>query len=316
MNECVDAEIGEVGRMHDRLKIHCEVHRRRQHEGTFICPSLASDVAKNQLAYARRVLDMRFVDPTRPRVLGPGAGDRLSLGPLAAVVDQLLDHPRLFRLRFIGDHATILAGLARHGRPIQYAHLPEPVDLWDVWTSIAADPIAFEAPSAGFALAWRILAEWRQRGIGFATLTHAAGISSTGDPLLDLRLPFDEPYHIPESAAAAIACAQSRHKRIVAIGTTVARALESAVDGNGSLRPGTGVATGRLGRETPLRVVGAILTGVHERGDSHFELLRAFGSDALLDEVSEAFQMHHYQPHDFGDSLLIERQSNARQAVA
>src|SRR5262249_48229973 len=160
---------------------------------------------------------------TKDRLLPPSLspGDRLSLGPMAAVVDQLLDHPRLFLLRFIGDHATILAGLARYGRPIQYAHLPEPLDLWDVWTSIAADPIAFEAPSAGFALDWRILAAWRQRGIGFATLTHAAGISSTGDPLLDLRLPFDEPYDIPEKTAAAIAHAQSKHGRIIAIGTTV-----------------------------------------------------------------------------------------------
>jgi S-adenosylmethionine:tRNA ribosyltransferase-isomerase len=255
----------------------------------------------------------RTEDRLPPPSLSPR--DRLALGPLTAVVDELLDHPRLLRLRFLGDRAAIFAGLARHGRPIQYAHLPKPLALWDVWTKIAADPIAFEAPSAGFALDWGTIATWRHRGVGFATLTHAAGISSTGDRRLDLRLPFDEPYHIPESTAAAIARAQSRHKRIVAIGTTVARALESAADGNSSVCPGTGVATGRLGRETPLRVVGAILTGVHERGDSHFELLRAFGSDALLDEVSEAFHVHHYQPHDFGDSLLIERQFNARPTV-
>jgi S-adenosylmethionine:tRNA ribosyltransferase-isomerase len=246
---------------------------------------------------------------TEDRLLPPplSPGDRLSLGPLAAVVEQLLDHPRLFRLRFIGDHATILAGLARHGRPIQYAHLPEPLALWDVWTTIAADPIAFEAPSAGFALDWRILAAWRKRGIGFATLTHAAGISSTGDPLLDLRLPFDEPYDIPEKTAVTIAHAQSKRGRIIAIGTTVVRALESAANADGGIRPGTGVARGRIGRETPLRTVDAILTGVHQPGDSHFELLRAFTTDALLDEVSEEVRVHKYEPHDFGDSLLIER---------
>jgi S-adenosylmethionine:tRNA ribosyltransferase-isomerase len=234
-------------------------------------------------------------------------GDRLVLGPLAAVVEQLLDHPRLFRLRFLGDRATILAGLARHGRPIQYAHLPELLALWDVWTRIAANPIAFEAPSAGFALDWRTLAAWRQRGIGFTTLTHAAGISSTGDPTLDVRLPFDEPYDIPEETAAAIARAQSKRGRIVAIGTTVVRALESAADADGSVGPGNGVARGRIGRETPLRIVDAILTGVHQPGDSHFELLRAFARDALLDRVSEAFRVHDYHLHDFGDSMLIER---------
>src|SRR5262249_42661231 len=95
---------------------------------------------------------------------------------------------------------------------------------------------------------------------------------------------------------------------IVAIGTTVVLALESAADVDGSVRSGRGVAKGRIGRETPLGVVDSILTGVHQPGDSHFELLRAFASDALLDEVSEAFRLHNYHPHDLGDSLLIEQQ--------
>jgi S-adenosylmethionine:tRNA ribosyltransferase-isomerase len=67
---------------------------------------------------------------------------------------------------------------------------------------------------------WRTLAAWRQRGISLATLTHAAGISSTGDPTLDLRLPFDEPYRIPERTAAVIHRAKSEGGCIIAIGTT------------------------------------------------------------------------------------------------
>ncbi|WP_291697190.1 S-adenosylmethionine:tRNA ribosyltransferase-isomerase [Bradyrhizobium sp.] len=252
----------------------------------------------------------RTEDRSPPPPLAPG--DRLSLGPLTAVIERLLDHPRLFRLRLSCDSATILAGLAQHGRPIQYAHIPEPLALWDVWTRIAADPIAFEAPSAGFAFDWRTLAAWRQRGICFTTLTHAAGISSTGDPALDARLPFDEPYHIPERTAAAIAHARSRGARIIAIGTSVVRALESAADAVGSIPPGHGIARGRIGRQTPLRTVDALLTGVHQTGDSHFELLRAFASDAVLATVSEAFRAWDYQPHEFGDSLLIERQRRAR----
>jgi S-adenosylmethionine:tRNA ribosyltransferase-isomerase len=247
---------------------------------------------------------------TEERPLPPplSPGDWLEFGPLVATVDVALDHPRLFRLRFSGDRSTILRGLAQHGRPIQYAHVPEPVALWEVWTGIAAQPIAFEAPSAGFALDWRTLATWRQRGIGFATLTHAAGISSTGDATLDLRLPFDEPYRIPASTAAAIEQAQATRARIVAIGTTVVRALEAAADAVGRVGAGDGIARLRIGGETPLRVVDTLLTGVHEPGESHFELLRAFASEAALERVFVAAVEHGYRTHEFGDSMLIEGQ--------
>ncbi|WP_424126396.1 hypothetical protein [Roseiarcus sp.] len=63
--------------------------------------------------------------------------------------------------------------LVRHGQPIQYTHIRQPLMLRDVWTKIAADPIAFEAPSAAFALDWRTLKAWRERGVGFTTLSHA-----------------------------------------------------------------------------------------------------------------------------------------------
>ncbi len=250
-------------------------------------------------------------DRPPPPPLSPG--DHLSFGPLAAVIERLIDHPRLFALRFIGPRAVILAGLARYGRPTQYAHVPRPLDLWDVWTGIAADPIAFEPPSASFALDWRTLAAWRRRGIGFATLTLAAGVSSTGDPALDLRLPFDEQYRIPERTVTAIKQAKSEGGRIVAIGTTVVRGLESAADVDGSVSAGDGVASGRIERGTQLRVVDAILTGVHQPGESHFELLRAFADDAVLDQISKSLVEYGYRTHEFGDSMLLQRQLRALQ---
>ena len=201
----------------------------------------------------------------------------------------------------------MLAGLARHGRPIQYAHVPEPLLLEDVWTRIAADPVAFEPPSAGFALDWATLAGWRRRGIGFATLTHAAGISSTGDPDLDARLPFDEPYRIPSRTTAAIGMAKLKGRRIIAVGTTVVRALESAADAGGLVHPGPGVARGRIGPGTRLRVVDAIITGVHRPGEGHFELLSAFADDALLDRITAELSEHRYRDHEFGDFVLVER---------
>ena len=202
-----------------------------------------------------------------------------------------------------------MRGLVRHGRPIQYAHIPEPLMLWDVWTKIAADPIAFEAPSAGFALDWRTLKGWRERGVDFATLSHAAGLSSTGDAALDRRLPFDEFYRIPEACASAIEAAKSRSGRVIAIGTSVVRALESAANADGTVRAGEGRASGRIARGARLRVVDAILTGVHQPGESHYELLRAFADDKVLDHVHAAVKERDYRAHEFGDSLLIERQA-------
>jgi S-adenosylmethionine:tRNA ribosyltransferase-isomerase len=245
--------------------------------------------------------------PTEERMAASLApDDRLALGPIFAVVEHCLAS-RLYKLRFLGDRTRILAGLARHARPIQYAHVPEALALRDVWTQIAADPIALEPPSAGFALNWRVQATWRERGIGFATLTHAAGLSSTGDPALDQRLPFDEPFRIGERTAAAIAQAKARQRRVVAIGTTVVRALESAAAEDGRVRAGEGVARGRIGRKTPLRVVDTLLTGVHQPGDSHFELLRAFADDAALEGIAATLCASGYRSHEFGDSLLIER---------
>jgi len=259
------------------------------------------------LAFGRGDHRMRTEDRPAPPMLSPG--DRLSLGPPLAVIERLLDHPRLVQLRFLGKHDAVLRGIASYGRPIQYAHVSEPMALWDVWTRIAANPVAFEPPSAGFALDWRTLGAWRRRGIGFATLTHAAGISSTGDPALDRRLPFDELYWIPVGTAAVINQAKSEGGRVIAIGTTVVRALESSGAADGRICPGKGVASGRMGRETRLRVVDAILTGVHQAGDSHFELLEAFADDAALSRISALTASRGYRTHEFGDSMLIEHQA-------
>lgn len=247
----------------------------------------------------------RTEDRPLPPALVPG--ERLSLGPLVATVEQLLGHPRLVLLRFEGSADEFWQGLARHGRPIQYAHVAVPLALWDVWTPVASRPVAFEPPSAGFALDWKTVAAMRSRGIDFATITHAAGISSTGDVELDRRLPFDEPYRIPEATACAIRRARAGNGRIIAIGTTVVRALEHAADRDGIVRVGDGLATQRIGPTSRLRVIDAIVTGTHERGTSHYELLRAFVDDTTLRRVDQELEARGYRTHEFGDSLLIER---------
>lgn len=258
---------------------------------------------------------MRTEDRPLPPALAPG--DRLELGPLSATIASLLDHPRLASLRFNGSADEVWAGLARHGRPIQYAHVPVPLALWDVWTPIAGLPAAFEPPSAGFALDWGSIRTMRARGIVFATITLAAGISSTGDPELDRRLPFDEPYRIPATTAAAIQEVRRSRGRIIAIGTTVVRALEHAAARDGVVHPGEGLANQRLGPTSALRAVDAILSGTHEPDSSHYQLLRAFVDDRALAGATAALEALQYRTHEFGDSVFVERQDRAvRDAAA
>ena len=143
--------------------------------------------------------------------------------------------------------------------------------------AVAALPVAFEAPSAGFVLDWGLLHALRQRGVGFATLTHAAGISSTGDAALDGRLPFDEPYRLPASTVRAIAATRlSRRSRRRGghHGDTRARAC--------GFTPRRLATRRRRRRHSAHRRVDstacgdALVSGTHEPGSSHYELLRSF----------------------------------------
>jgi S-adenosylmethionine:tRNA ribosyltransferase-isomerase len=301
-------------------------------------PSLApGDVGRfSAVIFGAGDFHIRTEDRPVPPRLAPG--DRLELGPLRATVERLVGHqdrqdprsqggrreanrprrlgapeaagpPRLVWLRFDGSPDAIWEGLARHGRPIQYAHVPVPLALWDVWTPVAGRPLAFEPPSAGFALDWRLLGEMRARGVAFATLTHAAGISSTGDADLDRQLPFDEPYDIPAATARAIREAKARGGRILAVGTTVVRALEHAAARDGRVRAGRGVATQRVGPATRLRVVDAILSGTHPPETSHYQLLRAFMDGVTLRRADRELAAGGYRTHEFGDSVLIEKQA-------
>jgi S-adenosylmethionine:tRNA ribosyltransferase-isomerase len=252
--------------------------------------------------------------PTEHRPLPPAVrvGDRLQLGPLHAVVTALHGHARLIDLTFDGSPSEIWEGLARHGRPIQYSHVPAPLAIWDTWTRIAGQPVAFEPPSAGFLLTWRMIHELRARGARLATITHAAGISSTGDDQLDARLPLDEPYFIPRSTVAAIQQTKRHGGRVIAIGTTVVRALEHAAGPRGGVKVGKGVATQRLGPRSSLRVVDAIVSGVHEPGSSHYELLQAFQPDDVLKEMHDEAGARGYLAHEFGDSVFMTKAAAPR----
>lgn len=155
----------------------------------------------------------------------------------------------------------------------------------------------------------------RARGVRFASITHAAGLSSTGDATLDAALPLRESYDVPVATAAAIAAtrAQTPVGRVVAIGTTVVRALESAATATatgartryGTVTAGSGDTDLRVGGGHPLRVVDAIFTGMHEPGTSHEALLQAFAPRDLLLRAFGQAQARGCLGHEFGDSMLV-----------
>jgi len=228
-------------------------------------------------------------------------------GPLRATIASVdARSPRLVSLRFAARGAALWRALYRAGRPVQYAHTARPLALWQVQTAYAARPWAAEAPSAGLALSWELLLDLRRRGIAIARVTHAAGLSSIGDGKLDGRLPLAERYDVPAETVRAVAAARRQGGRVVAVGTTVVRALEGAArTPEGRLVAGAGTTDLRLGPATRRRVVDGILTGIHDPGTSHFALLESFAPRALLLEAHAFAAERGYLGHEFGDAMLI-----------
>ncbi len=162
-------------------------------------------------------------------------GARLTVGPararLSCVVESVGFSPRLVELKassFGASPASIWSSLYRAGRPVQYAHVADAIALWNVQNVYASRPWAVEMPSAGRILGASALVALRNSGIVVARVTHAAGLSSTGDPVIDAHLPLPERYEVPEETEGAIDIARRRGGRVLAVGTSVVRALETA----------------------------------------------------------------------------------------
>ena len=246
----------------------------------------------------------RTEDRAPPARVQPGA--RLAFSGISATVERISRlSPRLVELRFDRCGADLWLALYRAGRPVQYAYTAAPMELWHVQVPYASRPWAVEMPSAGRPLRWELLLALRARGVRLARVTHAAGLSSTGDPAIDAALPLPERFEIPAATAEAVAKARGGEGRVVAVGTSVARALEGAVAHGGPLTPGGGETDLIIGPGYRPRVVDGLLTGTHEPTASHFALLHAFAPAALLARASEHAGRAGYLTHEFGDSWLL-----------
>jgi len=267
------------------------------------------DGAWTALLFGRGDWRTRTEDRPPPPPIAPG--DELRFHGLACRVASVSGPSgRIAVVRFEprapGDDAAFWSALYRAGRPVQYAYVERDLALWHVQTAYAGRPWAAEMPSAGRPLGWSLLLGLARRGVRLAHVTHAAGLSSSGDPAIDALLPMAERYDVPPATASAIREARAGGGRIVAVGTTVVRALEgAAANGGGTLAAGEGETTLLIGPGFRPRVVDALFTGIHDATASHFALLQAFAPRPILEAAYATAERDGFLGHEFGDSTLI-----------
>ncbi|MBW8889772.1 MAG: S-adenosylmethionine:tRNA ribosyltransferase-isomerase [Fibrobacteres bacterium] len=213
---------------------------------------------------------------------------------------------RLWRLRFSLHGAAWVECLSRLGSPVRYWYSSAPWDLDFYQTVYAREPGSMEMPSAGRAFSWKLLLDLRRRGIGTAFLVLHAGLSSYLDEKFDAGHPASvEPYRLEAEAAARINAAKETGGRIVAVGTTVVRALETMAGADGRVSAGEGRTCLRITPSHRLKAVDGLLTGFHEPQASHLDLLSAFLPPDKLKSVYDAALEAGYLWHEFGDANLI-----------
>ncbi len=250
--------------------------------------------------------DHRTRTEHRPRPPSVAPGATLRSGDVALTLIEWSVPERVARLDASVSPHELWRHLFAHGRPVQYAHRPELIPLWDVQTGYAARPWASEMPAAGRPLTWDVIAQLRDRGVEIATVTHAAGLSSIGDAVADAILPLPERYEVPATTVRAITRARERGGRVIAVGTSTVRALECASRPHG-LVAGPGVAHLRFGPSDTPRIVDGIVSGLHAPGESHHELLRMFASSRRLEAVLALAATQRLSRHELGDTCLVVR---------
>lgn len=270
--------------------------------GSYLGPTSAD--LKNWMAIFFGAGD--WTHPTEKRGVPPVVppGEKIVFGPdlTARVVHVDLEFPRLVQLELLAPNVP--RELYRHGRPLQYSYMRRPLQIHEQQTLFAGPAVSVEPPSAAFPLTWDQLLRLEDDGIEVAALTHAAGISSSGDAALDERLPLPEWFDVPEATAHAIQRARDEGRRVVALGTTVARATESAVQ-NGIVVPGAGLTRLKIGPDRPPQVVDALVTGMHDQGSSHLDLMRAFTDTLLIERGYAEAEEKGYLAHEYGDLALL-----------
>ena len=191
--------------------------------------------------------------------------------------------------------------LERLGRPVTYAHAPERWPLRIYQTVFGRIPGSAEMASASRPFTERLVVDLVTAGVAIAPVVLHAGLSSPerGEP------PMPERFEVPAATARRVEHTRRDGGRLIAVGTTAVRAIESVVSFDGGLGPAAGWTDLVLGHDRPTRVVDGLLTGWHEPEASHLDLLEAVAGRELVRSAYETALLDGYRWHEFGDSCLL-----------
>ncbi len=234
----------------------------------------------------------------------PGGGRATLLAPYP-LKESVHSSSRLW-MAALEISGEIHAYLARHGFPIRYSYVPRrwPCSMYQ--TVFATEAGSAEMPSAGRPFTPHLVTTLVSRGVQVAPILLHAGVAS----LECHEPPYEEFYRVPVETAERVNTARRSGRRIVAVGTTVVRALETVTDGRGVTAPGAGWTDLVVTEDRPPQSVNALITGLHEPRATHLQMLEAIvarftnGSRQLERAYAEARQAG-YLWHEFGDSHLI-----------
>ncbi len=226
------------------------------------------------------------------------AGERIDLpgGGQLVLLQRHLGGHRLWRA---SSELCLTGVLARHGRPITYSYVQGRWPLASYQTAFGVEPGSAEMASAARPFSAQVVTDLATRGITVAPVLLHTGVSSpeVGEP------PQPERFAVSASTAALVRHTRDQGGRVVAVGTTVTRALETAADARGQVWAGHGWTDLVLGRTRPARVVDGLVTGWHPPGASHQQLLEAVAGPHLVHTAYAAAAG--YRWHEFGDSCLL-----------
>ncbi len=253
---------------------------------------------------SRWIVELRRSDNAGPN-LAVVPGDVFAL-PGGVTLTLLHAHPDSDRARSrlwvaeVAPPTDARAYLSGHGRPIAYRHLARRLPLADHQTVYAAEPGSAEMPSAGRPFTRELLVRLMAAGIAIAPLTLHAGVSSAeaDEP------PAPEWYSVPASTARLVSQTRRAGGRVVAVGTTVVRALESVATDT-DVSAGAGWTDLVLGVSSRVRAVAGVITGLHTPESSHLLLLEAVAGRRLVSDAYDAAVAAGYLWHEFGDSMLF-----------